>query len=103
MADNDLVVLEEAKDAAFALDKAYRRAVREGDMDTAIELQPKVNDAYTTLSSARLNLLDAGVIATDADVAEMRRIKSEIDNAADKQQMIEGAIRIIGFLVKFAP
>ena len=102
MADTDLDVLEEAKDAAFALDKAYRRAVREGDMDTAMELRPKVNDAYTVLSRARMKLLEAGVLTTDEDVAEMRRIKSEIDEAADTQQTIEGAVRIIGFLMKFA-
>ena len=101
MTDTDLVVLEEAKDAAFALDKAYRRAVREGDMDTAMKLRPKVNDAYTALSRARMKLLEAGVLATDEDVTEMRRIKSEIDEAADTQQTIEGAVRITGFLMKF--
>jgi len=101
MVDNDLILFEDAKDAAFALDKAYRRAVCEGNMDTAMELRPKVNEAYTAVSSARMNLLEAGVLATDADIAEMRRLKAEVDDAADTQQTIEGAVRIIGFLAKF--
>lgn len=102
MADNDLIMLENAKDAAFTLDKAYRRAVRKGDMNTAMKLQPKVNEAYTAISHARMKLLEAGVLATDADVAEMRRLKAEIDDAAETQQMIEGAVKVIGFVAKFA-
>ena len=102
MPDNDLILLEEAKDAAFALDKAYRRAVRGGDMDAAMELRPKLNRVHSAFSGARMNLLDKGLLATDDDVAEMRRIKSEIDDAAERQQLITGALKIIGFLTKFA-
>ena len=102
MADNDLILLEEAKDAAFALDKAYRRAVRDGDMDAAMELRPKVNQVHSALSSARMNLLGEGVLATDGDVAEMRRIKSDIDHAVDGQQMITATLRIVGLFARFA-
>ena len=103
MVDNDLTILDEAKDAAFAFDKAYRRALLNRDLDMAMELRPKVNEVYTALSSARMQLLDEGVLATGDDVAEMRRIKSEIDNAADRQRMITGAVKIVGFLGKFVP
>jgi hypothetical protein len=101
MADNDLIVLEDARDAAFGLEKEFRRAIRNGDMATALQLKPTVEEAVDALSQARLNLLKEGVLATDADVAEMRRIKAEIDQAANTQQLIEGAIRFAGFLAKF--
>jgi hypothetical protein len=40
MADNDEIILEDAKEAAFSLDKAYRRAMLKADLDT------KTNDKY---------------------------------------------------------
>ena len=64
-------------------------------MDTAMELRPKVNDDFTALSSARMRPLDADVLALDAGVAIMRRIDSDIDDGADKQQTVEGTVRII--------
>jgi hypothetical protein len=101
MTDNDEIVLEDAKEAAFALDKAYRRAVLNADLDTMMELKPQVDRAYDRYSQARLKLLTEGVIATDRDVTEMRRIRAEIDQAATTQTLIEGAIRFVAFITKF--
>ena len=99
--DNDAIVIEDAKDAAFALDKALRRAVRENDFDQLREIKPKVNEAFETLSRARLVLLKADVIATNDDVAEMRRIRAELEEAAKKQQIIAGAAKLVALLRKF--
>lgn len=101
MVDNDVIVLEDAKDAAFTLEKEYRRALLKGDLAAATEIKLRLEEVFDNYSRARLNLLKEGMIATEADVAEMRRIKAEIDLAADKQQLIEGAIRFAGFLAKF--
>ncbi len=101
MADNDQIVLEDAKETAFALDKAYRRAIYKGDLDTAMELKPKVDRAYDQYSQARLNLLQEGVLATDADILEMRRIRGEIDQAATTQALIDGAVRFAAFIARF--
>jgi hypothetical protein len=102
MPDNDEVVLEDAKEAAFALDKAYRRAVSDADLDKMVKLKPQVDQAYDRYSQARLNLLKEGVLATDDDVAEMRRIRAEVDQAATTQTLIKGAIRFVAFIAKFA-
>lgn len=101
MPDTDLLVLEDAADAAFALDKAYRKAVLASDLDRMVELKPQVDAAYEAYGAARLKLLEEGVAATDADLAEMRRIKGTIDQAAATQQLVEGAIALVGFLRKF--
>jgi len=101
MPDNDEIVLEDAKEAAFTLDKAYRRAVNDADLDRMNALKPEVDRAYDRYSQARLNLLQAGVLATDEDVGEMRRIRGEIDQAATIQALVQGAIRFVGFLSKF--
>lgn len=102
MADNDEIVLEDAKEAAFALDKAYRRAILNADLDRVTKLKPQVDEAYGRYSQARLNLLKEGVLATDEDVAEMRRIRAEIDQAATTQTLIKGTIRFVAFITKFA-
>jgi len=102
MIDNDQIILEDAKETAFALDKAYRRAIHTGDLDRAMELKPKVDKAYDQYSQARLNLLKEGVLATDEDILEMRRIRGEIDQAATTQALIQGAVRFAVFVAKFA-
>ncbi len=102
MPDYDLIILEDAKEAAFALDKAYRRAMLNADLDTMTELKPKVDEAYDSYSSARLRLISQGTVATEQDVAELRRIRAEIEQAATTQSMILGAIEFIAFLARFA-
>ena len=102
MTDNDEIVLEDAKEAAFALDKAYRRAVSEANLDRMTELKPQVDKAYDKYSLARLKLLEQGVLANDADVSKMRRIRAEIDQAATTQAMVQGAIKFAAFIAKFA-
>lgn len=101
MADTDLIVLDDAREAAFSLDKKYRRAVRDGDIDAVMELKPHVEGAYDKLSSARLKLLESGVITTEADVTEMRMVKAEIDEAAATQQIVVGAAKLIAKLATF--
>ena len=98
MADNDEIVLEDAKEIAFSLDKAYRRAVRNSDLDRMAELRPKVDDAFDQYSIARLKLFEEGVIATDQDIIELRLIRADIDQAAATQTLIEGAVRFVAFL-----
>jgi len=41
-------------------------------------------------------------LASDSDVAEMLRIRAEIDQAATIQTLIEGAIKFAIFIAKFA-
>lgn len=101
MTDNDLMVLEDAADALFTLDQEYRLAILNADIDKVEELKPQVEAAFDKYSLARLRLLETGVLATDADVAEMRRIKAQIDQAATLQTLVKGAVRLAVFLAKF--
>lgn len=102
MADNDTLMLQDAGDAAFTLDKAYRQALNNNDLDTMTSLKPQVDAAFDAYGRARLNLLAAGVLATDADVAAMHAVKGDIDQAANTQQLLAGAAQLIGLLGKFA-
>lgn len=100
--DNDEIVLEDAKESAFQIDKAYRRAVRAGNLADVRELKPQVDQAFDAYSTARLNLMEAGMLATDDDVAQMRRIRAEIEQAADRQELVAGAIKLAAYLARFA-
>lgn len=102
MADNDEIILENAKEVAFKLDKAYRRAVLNADLDTMSKLKPQIEEAFDHYRQARLKLLEEGVLATDEDVEEMRRILEEIDQAAQTQSLIMGSIKFVSFIAKFA-
>ncbi|MBI2994121.1 MAG: hypothetical protein HYY48_08105 [Gammaproteobacteria bacterium] len=99
--DTDQIVLEDAKEAAFTLDKAYRRAIQNGDMPTVQELKPKVTAAYNALSRARKKLLAAGVVTTENDVKQMRLIRAEIDQAAQTQQLVIAAAKLAAKLATF--
>jgi hypothetical protein len=102
MIDNDEIILENAKESVFTLDKAYRRAVNNGNLDEMIQLKPKLDEAFNLYSIARLNLLMEGTLANDQDVAAMRRIRAAIDQAAAIESLIAGAVKLIGFIAKFA-
>ena len=101
MSDTDQIILDEAKESVFILDKAYRKAIRNGDIDTVMELKPKVEEAYDNYSSARLKLLEEGVVTTEEDVKQMRLIRSEIDEAANTQELLVAAIKLISRLKTF--
>jgi ATP/maltotriose-dependent transcriptional regulator MalT len=101
MADNDLILLEDARDAVFALEKAYRKAVINDDLDAMMEIEEPLAEAENNLSQARLKLLQAGQLTSNADVAEMRRICGEMDQAADTQQLIEGAAKLVAMVARF--
>lgn len=53
-------------------------------------------------SLAVIERITEGVIATDEDVTEVRRIRAEVDQAATTQTLIEGAIRVVAFIAKCA-
>lgn len=100
MADNDLMVLQDAEAALSTLSQKYRLAVLNKDFTTIGELKPELDKAADAYQAARQKLLAEGVIMTEADVMEMRRIKAEIDQAADTQSMVQGALKLAGFIAK---
>ncbi|MEG3617601.1 hypothetical protein V5T82_03945 [Magnetovibrio sp. PR-2] len=97
--DNDEVVYAKAKDAAYTLDMEYRKAVQAEDWDTANALKPSVNEAYAKVSDARTALIiTPGIQASDADVQKMEEIEAEINAAANTQQLVGGAVKLVQFL-----
>lgn len=92
--DKDIQVLKEIKDTIFMIDKQYRTATFEEKLD----LKEARNEAFNAYILARVKLIDEGVICTAEDVNEMRRIREEVEQAANTQSLIVGSFRLVRFL-----
>lgn len=96
--DTDLELVEAAFSAVTEIDRRYRKAT----INDQIKLKPKRDEAFAAYSLARLKLLEAGIISTDQDLADMLALKAEIDRAAITQDLIIAAARVAIFLAKLA-
>ena len=93
--DNDLIVLEEATLAVYAIDIQYKLA----DFKEKKKLKKSRDAAFSTYSMARLELLEEGIICTDEDVEAMQEIRREIEEAADTQTLLRAIPRFFTFLI----
>ena len=98
MPDNDALVLEDAGEVVSLLDVRYRSA----SFDDQVAIKPERDRAFSAYSAARLKLLQADVICTDADLEEMTRLRNEVRKAADKQSLVIAAAKVAVFLAKLA-
>ena len=94
--DNDSVVLKVASEAMTAIDLQHRAAT----FPDKLVLGPERDRAFSAYLAARLKLLADGVICTPADVAEMGKIRDEVNAAAERQTMLVAIGRMAGFLLK---
>ena len=96
--DTDAQILRDAGDTVIAIDIRYRLATPAEQM----ELRDDRDSAFTAYAHARNKLLAQGVIATDADVAEMREIAAEVKKAADTASLIRGIGKLVLKLSRLA-
>ncbi len=96
--DPDAEVLKAANAAVMEIDLRYRAST----FDEQIDLKEARDAAFDAYAKARINLLQAGIISTPADLEQMKALADEIHKAAQKQALINTAFRIAGFLAHFA-
>ena len=96
--DKDLKILQDAASSVMTIDRRYRLA----SLSDKITMKPKRDQAFRAYAKARVNLLQDGVIATQADVNRMIEIKKAVGRARSTQSTIDGAISLAAFLVRFA-
>lgn len=92
--DNDGKMLEQLSYALGDLQYKYRYST---PLERAA-IRPGLEVAFQEYQAYRVMLLGGSVITTDDDLVEMREIRAEIDRAADKQSLIDAAIKLAGFL-----
>ena len=61
-------------------------------------IRPSLEELMSDYADYQIKLIKEGTITTDADLAEMSDIKTEIEAAAQKQQLIAAIGRTIGFV-----
>lgn len=94
MTDNDAVVLQDLGNVVTMIDVKYRLA-EPGDR---VALKADRDAALQEYAAARAKLLADGIICGDAHIAEMRRIQLEIQQAAEREQLLRGIARVLGFM-----
>ena len=58
--------------------------------------------AFNAFAAARLKSIQSGITCTADDLKEMRKLRDEVNAAADKQSLLVAIGRVAGFLAKFA-
>lgn len=92
--DKDTEMLNEMGSAVVALQVKYKLA----DIEDQAILKPRLSEALKDYAEYQIKLLKDGVITTDADLADMRAIRDEIDAAGDKQSMLLALARTVAFI-----
>jgi hypothetical protein len=96
--DPDATFLKEAGDAVVTIDVQYRLA----SYAEQAEMRDKRDNAFSAYAMARNKLLAQGVIATDADIAEMRSIAAEVKQAADTASLVRAIGKAVTILARVA-
>lgn len=95
--DHDAEVLKAASQAVLTIDLKYR-ASNFGDQ---LKLKVERDKAFNAFSAARLKLLEEGVICTADDVAAMKALRDEVKEAAKRQTLLTGIVKVVAFLRSF--
>ncbi len=92
--DNDAVMLQKMGYAITDLEVKFRAS----SLEDRIAMRPSVEQLLNDYADYRMRLLKEGVITTDADLEEMKKIKKDIDSAAKKQELIKAIARTAAFI-----
>ncbi len=93
--------LQTVKEAESALDLLFDQYVVATPGEQWI-MEPAITQASEKLLTARLSLFKEGVLTTPEDLQTLDSIKKEIEDAADTQALIMGALKLAAFLGMFA-
>jgi hypothetical protein len=72
----------------------------EADVRDKLAMKDELDEAFLAFSRARLRLLQNRVLCDSACMQQMQHLQAEITAAADNQALIQGIVRLIGFLVR---
>ncbi len=92
--DNDAVMLQQMGNAITDLEVKFRAA----SLEERMTMRPSIEQLLNDYATYRLRLLKEGIITTDADLAEMQQIQSDITAAARRQDLIKAIARTAAFI-----
>lgn len=97
-ADTDIQTIQEAYQALSMIDVQYKLA----DPADQPALKDKRDQAFSAYSLARLHLLESQVTTTRNDLRKMKRIKAEVESAADTQALLAAMVKFAVFMARLA-
>ncbi len=92
--DNDSIMLEELGTAVILMQQRYRAA----PLADWPDIQGKLQEAMAQYLLYQAFLLKQGTISSEQDIAEMRDIKKDIDEAAETQEFVAAMTRFAVFI-----
>ena len=96
--DTDASFLKVAGDTVVNIDVQYRLA----SYEQQAAMRDDRDSAFAAYAMARNKLLAQGVIATEADIAEMRAIAEEVEQAADMASLLRSIAKVVLILSRVA-
>jgi|GEM_PF-2049692 len=96
--DPDARLLKEAGNAVVAIDIRYRLA----SFQEQAEMRDERDSAFSAYAAARNKLLAQGVIAGEAEIAEMRAIAAEVKKAAETASLLRAIGKAVLLLSRVA-
>ncbi len=94
--DKDTEMLQNMGNAVVGLQIKYRAS----SLSEQVEIRPQLDELLTKYATYQIKLLDEGIITTDADLVDMADIRDEINQAAQKQQLVQAIAKTIVFVAK---
>lgn len=92
--DKDAQMISEMSNTLIDLQVKYR----ESNIVDRMAMRPSLEELLNDFSKYQIRLLKEGIITSDQDMEEMAQIKSEVDAAANKQQLLAAIGKTIGFI-----
>jgi len=92
--DRDTQMLQEMGNAVIDLMVKYRCS----SLSERMTLKPALEELLEDYAEYQLRLLKEGVISTEDDLKEMRKIKNEIDKAAKMEALLKVIAKTIAFI-----
>ena len=93
--DNDAEMLKRMGNQITNLQVKYRGL----PLDEQMSVQPALKQLLEDYARYQAKLLMIGIITTEADLKEIREIKKEVDDAADKMDLLAAIGKLISFIV----
>lgn len=94
MPDNDSEMISQMGTNLIDLQVKFRLS----SIDDRAVMRPQLIEAMQDFAAYQTKLLKEGVITSEADLADMQKIRAEIDAAGDRQAMLMAIARVIGFI-----
>lgn len=96
MTDSNTLFLQTAAAVMNELDIRYMEA----DLDGKVQLKDDLDKAMMTFSEIRCRILESEITCTADDIAQMQRLRQEVNEAEEMQSVLSTMARLTRFFAR---